>query len=91
MSFFNLGAWGILYTYSPELYPTEARSTGVGTSAAFGRIGGILAPMVVGGMLSGADGAKNIPTVFLMFTVVLIIVALDMLILGDETKQKALE
>jgi putative MFS transporter len=91
MSFFNLGAWGILYTYSPELYPTEARSTGVGTAAAFGRIGGILAPMVVGSMLSGPEGAKSIPMVFIMFTVVLVIVALDMIILGDETKQKALE
>ena len=87
MSFFNLGAWGVLYTYSPELYPTEARSTGVGWAAAFGRIGGILAPMVVGGMMTGPD---KIPMVFMMFTGVLIIVALDMLILGDETKQKAL-
>lgn len=91
MSFFNLGAWGILYTYSPELYPTEARSTGVGTAAAFGRIGGIVAPIVVGTMLSGPEGRKMIPMVFIMFTAVLIIVALDMIILGDETKQKALE
>ncbi|MES9994741.1 MFS transporter [Desulfovibrio aminophilus] len=91
MSFFNLGAWGILYTYSPELYPTEARSTGVGMSAAFGRIGGILAPLVVGAMLTGPEGANKIPAVFLMFTAVLVIVALDMLILGEETKQKALE
>lgn len=91
MSFFNLGAWGILYTYSPELYPTEARSTGVGMSAAFGRVGGILAPMVVGAMLSGPEGSKKIPAVFLMFTAVLVLVALNMIILGDETKQKALE
>ena len=28
MSFFNLGAWGIVYTYTPELYPTHARATG---------------------------------------------------------------
>jgi putative MFS transporter len=88
MSFFNLGAWGILYTYSPELYPTEARSTGVGWSAAFGRIGGILAPMVVAGLMTGPE---KIPMVFLMFTGVLIVAALDMLILGEETKQKALE
>jgi len=91
MSFFNLGAWGILYTYSPELYPTEARSTGVGMSAAFGRVGGIIAPIIVGEMLTGPDGASKISTVFIMFTVVLVIVALDMIILGDETKQKALE
>ena len=87
MSFFNLGAWGILYTYSPELYPTEARSTGVGWAAGFGRIGGILAPMVVAAMITAPDA---VPMVFLMFTGVLIVAALDMLILGDETKQKAL-
>lgn len=87
MSFFNLAAWGVLYTYSPELYPTEARSTGVGMAAAFGRIGGILAPLVVGWMLTGPE---KISGVFLMFTGVLVIVALDMLILGTETKQKAL-
>ena len=63
----------------------------MGASAAFGRIGGILAPMVVGAMLSGPEGAKKIPAVFLMFTAVLVIVALNMIILGDETKQKALE
>lgn len=87
MSFFNLGAWGILYTYTPELYPTEARSTGVGWAAGFGRIGGIVAPMVVAGMITGPE---KIPLVFMMFTAVLVIAALDMIILGDETKQKAL-
>ena len=87
MSFFNLGAWGVLYTYSPELYPTEARSTGVGWAAAFGRIGGILAPMVVAAMITAPDA---VPMIFMMFTGVLIVAALNMLILGDETKQKAL-
>lgn len=87
MSFFNLGAWGVLYTYSPELYPTEARSTGVGWAAAFGRVGGILAPSVVGAMLVGP---QSVPTVFMMFTGVLIVVAIVMLSLGEETKQRAL-
>jgi len=88
MSFSNLGAWGVLYTYSPELYPTEARSTGVGMAAAFGRIGGILAPMVVGSMLTGPD---KMPLIFMMFTAVLVIVAINMIVLGEETKQKALD
>ena len=26
MSFFNLGAWGVLYTYTPELYPVRFRA-----------------------------------------------------------------
>ena len=30
MSFFNLGAWGVLYTYTPEQYPTAIRALGSG-------------------------------------------------------------
>lgn len=88
MSFFNLGAWGILYTYTPELYPTRARGTGAGWAAGFGRIGGILAPMVVGRML-GAHMATE--TVFLMFTGVLILVVFNVLILGVETKGRPMD
>ncbi len=77
-----------MYTYSPELYPTEARSTGVGWSASFGRIGGIIAPMVVGAMMTGPE---KVPVIFMMFTAVLVIVAINMLVLGDETKNKALD
>ncbi|MEN6411427.1 MAG: MFS transporter, partial [Veillonellales bacterium] len=46
MSFFNLGAWGLMYTDTPEMYPTEARGSGTGWAGACGRIGGMLAPMV---------------------------------------------
>ena len=48
LSFFNLGAWGALYAYSPEQYPTSVRATGSGMAAAAGRIGGIFGPMLVG-------------------------------------------
>ncbi|KLU65456.1 putative niacin/nicotinamide transporter NaiP [Desulfosporosinus acididurans] len=89
MSFFNLGAWGIIYTYTPELYPTHARATGSGWAAGFGRIGGILAPLVVGDMI----GKFHLGTgpVFGLFTLVLIVVVLDVVILGEETKGKSLE
>ena len=90
MSFFNLGAWGVLYTYSPELYPTEARTTGVGWSASFGRVGGILAPVLVGHMLSNG-GADQVSLVFTMFTGVLLFATVVMVVLGVETKQKDLE
>src|SRR5206468_4971492 len=46
LSFFNLGAWGVLYSYSPELYPTAIRATGAGIAAAVGRIGGIIGPFL---------------------------------------------
>lgn len=89
MSFFNLGAWGVIYTYTPELYPTRARATGSGWAAGFGRVGGILAPLVVGTMLGTYQLGTH--SVFGMFTAVLIVVALDVILLGEETKGRPLE
>ncbi|CAM4238531.1 MFS transporter [Paenibacillus typhae] len=83
LSFFNLGAWGGMYAYSPELYPTAVRSTGVGLATSFGRIGGILAPLLVG-VLVGKD--VNISTIFMLFFVTIVIGALAVLVLGKETK-----
>ncbi len=88
ISFFNLGAWGICHAYSAEQYPTYARATGVGWAAAFGRTGGIIAPIVVGWIMTGPD---KIPTVFMMFTAVLAIVAANVFILGRETAGKTLD
>ena len=51
MSFFNLGAWGVIYTYTPELYPTAIRAFGSGWAAGIGRMGGMLAPALVGVLL----------------------------------------
>lgn len=88
MSFFNLGAWGVVYTYTPELYPTRIRAVGSGWAAAVGRVGGILAPTVVGYMIGGKEGFSN---VFMMFTAVMFMVAMVVLLLGEETKGKTLE
>ncbi|MCR5439242.1 MAG: MFS transporter [Selenomonas sp.] len=88
MSFFNLGAWGVIYTYTPEQYPTTIRALGSGWAAGFGRIGGMLAPMLVGLMLGSAMGMN---TIFMMFASVLIIVSAIVIGLGKESKQKTLE
>lgn len=88
MSFFNLGAWGVVYTYTPEMYPTRFRASGSGWAAGFGRIGGILAPIIVAKMLVGSAGYSG---VFAMFTGVLLLAAVNILILGEETKGKELD
>lgn len=87
ISFFNLGAWGIVYTYTPELYPTEMRATGAGNAAGFGRLGGILAPIIVGAMLN----AGHAGLVFAHFAVVVVIGAAAVALLGEETRLKRLE
>ncbi len=47
LSFFDLGAWAALYTYTPEQYPTHIRGLGSSWAGFFGRIGGILGATVV--------------------------------------------
>ncbi|MBB5355503.1 putative MFS transporter [Anoxybacillus mongoliensis] len=87
LSFFNLGAWGALYAYTPEQYPTVIRATGAGMAASFGRIGGILGPLLVGYLV-----AQNvsITMIFAMFCIAIFIGALAVLFLGKETKQQEL-
>jgi putative MFS transporter len=88
MSFFNLGAWGVIYTYTPELYPTAIRALGSGWAAGFGRIGGMLAPMLVGVLL--VHGAQ-MNSIFLMFASVFVIISIVVVTLGIESKRKSLE
>ena len=88
MSFFNLGAWGVIYTYTPELYPTSMRALGSGWAAGFGRIGGMIAPALVGIMIGNQLG---IDKVFMMFAAVFIVVSVVVLGMGVETRQKQLE
>ncbi|TWT02272.1 MFS transporter [Planomicrobium sp. CPCC 101079] len=88
LSFFNLGAWGALYAYSPEQYPTVIRGTGTGMAASFGRVGGILGPLLVGSLLA-AD--YDISWIFAIFCGSVIIGALAVAFLGKETKQLELE
>ena len=88
LSFFNLGAWGALYAYSPEQYPTAIRATGSGMAAAVGRIGGIFGPLLVGSLLAAGYGFGMI---FGIFCGAIVIGVLAVVFLGTETKQMELE
>src|SRR5690606_40090016 len=37
----------LLYAFTPELYPTASRATGMGAAGAMARLGGLLAPSVL--------------------------------------------
>ena len=87
LSFFNLGAWGVVYTLSPELYPTALRATGAGTAAAVGRIGGIIGPFVVPTLVA----AYSQSWVFALFMALLLITAAAVALLSEETRGKSLE
>ncbi|MHB1651320.1 MAG: MFS transporter [Desulfitobacteriaceae bacterium] len=88
--FFSLGAWGGVYAYTPELYPTATRGSGSGWAAAVGRIGMIAAPYVVGVIYQTYGPTAGYLYVFSMLTVVFALVALVVLVLGIETKGKTL-
>ena len=88
MSFFNLGAWGVIYTYTPELYPTFIRALGSGYAAGFGRIGGIIAPALVGSLLASGF---HFDIIFGLFASVFIAISVIVMSLGLESKQMSLE
>jgi MFS transporter, putative metabolite:H+ symporter len=87
LSFFNLGAWGGLYAYTPEQYPTVIRGTGSGSAAAFGRLGGVLGPLLVGYLVARET---SISTIFTIFCISVFIAAFAVIFLGKETKNKVL-
>lgn len=87
LSFFNLGAWGALYAYTPEQYPMVIRGTGAGMASAVGRIGGILGPLLVGSLVA-AD--YSIGLIFTIFCGSIIIGVLAVAFLGLETRQTEL-
>ncbi|WP_071461468.1 MFS transporter [Bacillus massilinigeriensis] len=87
LSFFNLGAWGALYAYTPEQYPTSIRGTGAGMAASFGRIGGILGPLLVPYLMAND---VSIGMIFMIFTISILIGVAAVLIWGTETKNTEL-
>jgi putative MFS transporter len=89
--FFSLGAWGAVYAYTPEVYPTQARGSGTGWAAAVGRIGAIAAPYIVGLVYASKGKEAGFTYVFLMLTIVFAVVAVVIALAGIETKGLALE
>lgn len=85
MSFALLGTWGGLYAYTPELYPTGLRATGMGVAGAMARIGGLLAPSAMALII---DAAFHL-TIGL-FAALLILAAIAVGLIEVETKGRPL-
>lgn len=88
LNFFNLGAWGALYAYTPEIYPSLLRARGSGYASGFGRLGSIIAPYTVGFLLAAQLETSQI---FWMFFAVLMIGGLTVFLIGPETKGRSVE
>lgn len=86
LSFFALGAWGALYAYTPEAYPTIIRTTGIGSASGMTRIAGMIAPFV-GALLAGA----SLTAALGLFAAAYGLAALSAFLLPYETWGAALE
>lgn len=53
LSFALLGAWGAVYAYTPELFPTRVRSTGMGLMSSMARAASLISPSVGALLLTG--------------------------------------
>ena len=87
LSFFMNGTYANVYAYTPEVYPTAVRATGMGAASAFGRVGGISAPIVIG-LVYGSIGFGG---VFVMTTAVLAAGVLTVILFGLSTRGRTLE
>ncbi|MFV0408123.1 MAG: MFS transporter [Paracoccus sp. (in: a-proteobacteria)] len=85
MSFALLGCWGALYAFTPELYPTNLRGTGMGTASAVARLGGIFAPT----LLTFAF-AKGLGFAIGVFAALLLLAALALLLVRTETRDRGI-
>lgn len=70
LSFFTLGAWGIMIALTPTQYPIEIRGVGIGFTQSIGRIGATIGPYLIGIALGLG---VSVATVFSYFVVGLVI------------------
>ena len=82
LSFFDLGAWGILIALTPSLFPHAIRGTAMGSAQAVGRLGAVIGPFLVGWLL---DIKVGIGGVFSLF-VGLLLIAIIIMAFGIKTR-----
>lgn len=88
VSFFNLGAWGAVYPYTSELFPTQYRATGFGMAEGVGKVTAILGPVLFGALLGYTRG---IIVPLSAIAVVMAVGGLLLAVLGPETKGQTFE
>jgi putative MFS transporter len=86
MSFALLGSWGALYAYTPELYPTASRATGMGAAGAMARLGGLLAPTLIAYLVT-----QSFALAVGLFALLLLLAAVAASHIDAETRAQALD
>ncbi len=86
MSFALLGTWGALYAFTPEVYPTHLRASGMGMAGAVARFGGLFAPMIIAPVM-----ATQFTLSLMMLSGFLLVGALAILCVDLESRNRALD
>ena len=86
MSFALLGTWGALYAFTPEVYPTDLRASGMGLAGAVARFGGLFAPSIVAPVM-----ATHFTLALAMLAAFLVLGAGAILCVDVESRNRALE
>jgi putative MFS transporter len=86
LAFFQDAGAGTYVTWTPELFPTRARSTSVGFAGGASRVAAIMSPLIVGILM-----ADNLAFVFALFAAGYLMTAGVTILLRAETKQVGLE
>ena len=84
--FISIGSTAI-YTYTPELYPTEIRATAMGIASAWGRVGAVSMLLVFGHFF--ARLGKSL--LFLIIDPILVIAIVVVLLAGPSTRGRPLQ
>jgi MFS transporter, putative metabolite:H+ symporter len=83
VGFFNLGAWGAVYPYTAELFPTGLRSSAFGLMEGVGKAAAIAGPYIFGN-LKDATGSTTWSLTFI--AIVMVAGALVAAVFGRETR-----
>jgi MFS transporter, putative metabolite:H+ symporter len=83
VGFFNLGAWGAVYPYTAELFPTRLRSSAFGLMEGVGKAAAIAGPYIFGN-LKDATGSTTWSLTFV--AIVMVVGAAVAGIFGRETR-----
>ncbi|KAF8723340.1 hypothetical protein HU200_021864 [Digitaria exilis] len=83
----GMGSSTVLCLYAPEVYPTSARSTGVGIATAIGKIGGIVCPIIAVGMLRSCHQMQAV----VVFELVLGLAGVACILFPVETKGREMK